>query len=118
MKVVKGDKPTTLHTRQGQHTNYVVMYVSHSKESNKFKCFIFIISNVAIPKSLADAQSDPRQKRVMQEEMTILIENNTCHVRITKEIQLVGCKWVYTIKHQLDGTNERYKVRLVAKAFN
>lgn len=29
----------------------------------------------------------------------------------------VGCQWVYTIKQKVDGTIERYKVRLVVKGF-
>ena len=30
---------------------------------------------------------------------------------------VVGCKWVFTIKYNSDGTVERYKARLVAKGF-
>lgn len=31
--------------------------------------------------------------------------------------KVVGCKWVFTLKYNLDGSLERYKARLVAKGF-
>ena len=29
----------------------------------------------------------------------------------------VGCRWVFTVKHNADGSIERYKARLVAKGY-
>lgn len=34
-----------------------------------------------------------------------------------KEKQVVGCKWVFTIKDESDGSLERYKAWLVAKGY-
>jgi hypothetical protein len=30
---------------------------------------------------------------------------------------LIGCRWVYKLKHHSDGSIERYKAHLVAKGF-
>jgi len=31
--------------------------------------------------------------------------------------QILGCRWVYTLKYRLDGSVDHYKARLVAKAY-
>jgi hypothetical protein len=38
-------------------------------------------------------------------------------VKLPNGKKVVGCKWVFTIKHKADGFVERYKARLVAKGF-
>ena len=30
---------------------------------------------------------------------------------------VIGCKWIFTVKTKADGSIERYKARLVAKGF-
>ena len=39
-------------------------------------------------------------------------------VSLLKDHHIVGCKWVYKVKCNLDGTVDRYKARLVAKGYN
>jgi hypothetical protein len=52
----------------------------------------------------------------MQEEMKALHKNNTWNlVKLPNGKKAAGCKWVFTVKHMVDGSVERYKARLVAK---
>lgn len=38
-------------------------------------------------------------------------------VSITGASDVVGCRWVFTVKHRLNGSIERYKALLVAKGY-
>ena len=54
----------------------------------------------------------------MNEEMGALERNETWEiVERPKDKKTVGCRWIYTVKYQVDGTLDRYKVRLVAKGY-
>ena len=48
--------------------------------------------------------------------MQALNKNQTWEV-VNLEIKLVGCRWIFNIKYNLDDTIERYKARLVAKGY-
>ena len=39
-------------------------------------------------------------------------------ISIPNYVDPVTCKWVYKIKHKLDGSIDRYKARLVAQGFS
>ena len=55
----------------------------------------------------------------MKEELSALHSQGTWSlVPLPPHKNLVGCKWVYKIKRNADGTISRYKARLVAKGFN
>src|SRR3989442_6828922 len=54
----------------------------------------------------------------METEMKALEINGTWEkCKIPEGKKPVGCKWVFTVKHRVDGSIERYKARLVAKGF-
>jgi len=71
-----------------------------------------------IPKKIHKAIKKDEWREAMKTEMEALENNETwekCILPTGKK--LVGCRWVFPIKHKADGTIERYKARLVAKGY-
>ncbi|CAH9146153.1 unnamed protein product [Cuscuta epithymum] len=58
-------------------------------------------------------------RQAMDTEFNALLANQTWElIPPTPSMNIIGCKWVFRIKHKADGTIDRYKARLVAKGFN
>jgi hypothetical protein len=54
----------------------------------------------------------------MDEEMATLDANATWElITLPKDKKTIGCKWVYKVKHNADGSVSRYKAKLVAKGY-
>ena len=81
--------------------------LSYDCLSSNHKAFVCAISSHSKPTTYSQA---------MMVELKAL-ENNGTWTLTTLPISKrpVGCKWVYHIKYQLNGSLERYKARLVAK---
>ncbi|KAH9763108.1 protein kinase domain-containing protein [Citrus sinensis] len=93
-------------------------FVSYHNLSPPFYAFTSQLSSVEIPKNVQDALSVPEWKAAVLEEMNALEKNQTWKVvNLPKGKSTVGCKWVFTVKYNSDGSLERYKARLVAKGF-
>ena len=71
-----------------------------------------------IPSFVCDALSDPRWHRVMEEEYTALLPNQTWDlVPRPPGCNVVTGKWIWTHKRRDDGTLDRYKARWVLRGF-
>lgn len=72
-----------------------------------------------IPQSVEEAVSSRDSKQwqaSMQKEYDCLVKNGTWSlVELPAGQKLVGCKWVFNIKRNADGSIHKYKSRLVAK---
>lgn len=78
-----------------------------------------MIRDLTTPTSIAEAIRIPHWKSAMEEEMSALRNNQTWKlVPHQPEMNLVGNKWVYKIKTNVDGSFQRCKARLVAKGFH
>lgn len=76
-------------------------------------------SEIAIPQTAQEAlncEQSEMWKTSMQEEFESLIKNNTwTMVELPENKTAIGCRWVYSVKQNPDGSVERFKSRLVAK---
>ncbi|XP_024031087.1 uncharacterized protein LOC112094465 [Morus notabilis] len=76
------------------------------------------LNTVSVPNTLSEALSRKEWKNAMREEMDALEKNKTWEiVDKPKGKNLVGCKWVFSLKYKADGSLERYKARFVAKGY-
>ncbi|KAL6332879.1 hypothetical protein AAG906_019391 [Vitis piasezkii] len=75
--------------------------------------------NVEEPNTLQEAISHPKWKEAMNEEFRALMKNKTWSlVPLPSDRTSVGCRWVFKLKRNPDGSISRYKARLVAKGYS
>ncbi|MCH79360.1 retrovirus-related Pol polyprotein from transposon TNT 1-94 [Trifolium medium] len=71
------------------------------------------------PTTAKQALQSSEWVKAMQEEYNALMKNNTWTlVDPPNHKRPIGCKWVFRIKENPDGTINKYKARLVAKGFH
>ncbi|MCO5596008.1 hypothetical protein L7F22_050061 [Adiantum nelumboides] len=70
------------------------------------------------PTCFEEAAENVKWQEAMDEEMDALYGNEIWGlVTLPKGKKPIGCRWVYKVKHDSDGSVSRYKARLVAKGY-
>ncbi|EPS61506.1 hypothetical protein M569_13291 [Genlisea aurea] len=79
---------------------------------------VALVTTIPEPQTYHDAKGIPEWEKAMSEELQGLEENKTW-VLVDKppDCKPIGCKWVYRVKLNPDGSISRYKACLVAKGF-
>ena len=93
-------------------------YMSFESLSDEYKKYICAVAIYPEPTSFTQAKRFDEWLKAMNEELIALESTNTwsiCSLPLWKHA--IGCKWVYKLKFNADGTLERYKARLVAKGY-
>lgn len=79
---------------------------------------IDILDFVSIRQIIHDVLAHPDWRAAMVNEMKALVYNETWElVSLSINKELIGCKWVYTIKVNSDGSLSCLKAHLIAKEY-
>ncbi|KAL6332388.1 hypothetical protein AAG906_004959 [Vitis piasezkii] len=70
------------------------------------------------PTCVGQALREPHWRHAMSDELTALMHHGTWDLVSAQNCNPVGCKWIFHVKRNSDGSVDRFKARLVAKGFN
>ena len=105
-------------TQRYSDSAYQAACLNCSVEADTEMCFV---CGVDEPTTMAEALKSNEAvewKAAADSEYKSLLENDTWElVPLPQGRKAITCKWVFRKKHNVDGTVERYKARLVARGF-
>lgn len=103
-------------TRRCRHP--ISYFVSYTHLPVSSRTFVSRLDSVSVPNTLSQAIAHDGWRHAMEEEMAALDENQTWDlVSLPAGKTAIGCKWVYVVKMNPDGSVARLKARLVAKGY-
>ncbi|CAE6201802.1 unnamed protein product [Arabidopsis arenosa] len=116
---LKQPAPSPIPSSPKKTTPYpIASVISYDKYTPLFQSYICAYDIETEPKTFKQAMKSEKWTKAANEELHALELNKTWVVEsLPPGKNVVGCKWVFTIKYNPDGTVERYKARLVAQGF-
>lgn len=100
-------------------TNHPIYnFVSYGGLSPSHHAFVSNLDKIQVPSTIHEVLSVPEWKTAIWEEINALENNGTWVIsELPPGKRHVGCKWIFTVTHNADGSVNRFKARLVAKGF-
>ncbi|XP_075076753.1 uncharacterized protein LOC142163374 [Nicotiana tabacum] len=112
------DLPIAIRKGTRQCTYPISSFVSYDHLYTSSSSFIASLDSARIPKTIREALSHPGWHDAMIEEMMALDENGTWELAdLPTNKKAIGCKWVFAVKFNSDGTVACLKAHLVAKGY-
>ena len=80
--------------------------------------FIASLDSISLPNKVSEALAHPSWRSAIIEEMNALTNNGTWDlVRLPIGKKVIGCRWMFIMKVNPDGSIARLKARFVAKGY-
>lgn len=93
-------------------------YINYNNISTNHASFISSVKTTPEPTTYAEASKHDCWNKAMQTELLALEKTGTWDiVDLPAYVKPIGCRWIYKVNHNADGSIERYKARLVAKGY-
>ncbi|MFS7989993.1 putative RNA-directed DNA polymerase [Helianthus anomalus] len=114
------DIPIAFRKEPRRSTRYPIQdYVAYAHLSTESHAFTTSLDSYPIPKNVMTALAHPGWRQAMEDEIGALRANQTWDLeQLPPGKRVVGCRWVFTIKLNPDGSLHRLKARLVAKGYS
>ena len=104
--------------RRSSCIKYLVQRLRYDSLSAHHYAYMVKVVQDIEPTCFKDAIGIPEWDVAMDEEVDALDDNVTWELTPLPEgKKAIGCKWIYKIKRNADGSISRYKARLVAKGY-
>ena len=111
--------------RRSERTRKAPIRYGYNEYADTATCHVrhvsYHLSEVDEPSTIQEAKSHdhaPKWKVADDAKYNSLIENKTWKfVELPPGRKATGCKWVFKLKHDVDGKVEHFKARLVAKGY-
>lgn len=117
LHTVRAHRPSTPSTapRSCSSSHYpLTNYLTDARFSLSYRAYLAAITAGVEPRSFGEAMTNKHWQAAMQQEIRALEDNNTWSLKaLPPGKRALGCKWVFRIKYNADGTIECYKARLV-----
>jgi len=104
--------------RRSTQVKYLVQRLTYDGFIAHHYAYMVRVIQEVEPICFEHAVGNPKWDNAMDAEMAPLDVNATWElVALPKDNKTIECKWVYKVKHNADGSVNRYKARLVAKGY-